>query len=257
MADGSTIPTGSSGILSINLGESDEVKKGLSEIVFNLDKSLISYVVERLYDARVEFSSNSFRIIPNAEYYECPVCHRKASYNALSPEMFCTGDIKNKHDAVPMIAVGWSPLVTPYGLKAALSTIYSTVNKNIMTANFNITDKRVDTDTFLRTIATNIAKDVIAQLVEDSEHCFNTTFIKDLSIINRINTEFATRFIVELAINIYASLSKGKMMKAVNEITSNRIETSSMQNILTPEKEVERNKFLAGITNLFNAQNNR
>ncbi len=254
MADGLMNST-SSGILSINLGESDEVKKGLSEIVFNLDRSLISYVVERLYDAHVEFSASSFRIIPNAEYYECPVCHRKASYNALSPEMFCSGDSKNKHEAVPMTAVGWEPLVTPYGLKSTLSTIYSTVNKNIMTANFNITDKKVDTDTFLRTIATNIAEDAMAQLVEDYEHCFNPAFIKDLSIINRVNREFMTRFIVELAMNIYAAFSKGKLMKAVNEITSNRIETSSMQNIITPEKEEEKTNLLSRVSNLFNVKN--
>lgn len=236
------------GNINTNLNLSDTTKAGLIQVIFNADPALKEWLAQKLFDAHVEQGGDSRTIVvANATEYKCPICKRIYRKNISPAYAFCKGTEEQKHELVLTIPLDWEPLLTSQGFQYVAATIDGISNKNISTANFNLPEnknKNISKDYPLIALGYSISTSIVFQLVNDYEHMFNPKIIANFSIANKFTSEFIEQLIEELTYNIYATLSKGVRMRAVEEMAENKLE----QTIRNESNQPNRQSGSIGIT---------
>lgn len=230
---------------SIAIDNNNESRLGIINVMFTLDKSILSWAAGTFYDGKIEtvddsdiVSGNQKIILPNSDKYRCPFVYKnpdgttEVCGETRTKEDWdwavCRGTKERPHKAEYRVPVDWYPLVSRTGISFLLSQLQMGINPNIQTANFgkNINDikNKADLDSKLTNLAVQQAISIIGALLSNKNN-YAPWLLKDPSydILPQVfNVPFLTSTMTALATNLLASYTKGKNMEAVGKVLETR-----------------------------------
>ena len=219
---------------SISIDTNAESRLGIINVMFTLDKSILSWAAGTFYDGKIEAAEDSnsnqsskIILVPNSDKYKCPVCSETRT-RADFDWAICRGSKEKRHKPEYREAVDWYPLTSRTGISFLLSQLQMGINANIQTANFgkNISDvkNKADLDYKLTNLAVNQAISIIGALLSNKNN-YAEWLLEDStyqSLPQVFNVPFLTSTMTALAANLLASYTKGKNMEAVSKVLETR-----------------------------------
>lgn len=247
---------------SISLDNHGDSRQGIITVMFGLPDELAAWVANTWWDGKIEMNEDKKRVmIPNAEYYKCPVC--KETYSASSSPLYseCRGTKDKPHKKRITIPVDWHPLCSRTGISFLLGQLQANINPNIQTGNFgkNMLDveNKVDQDSrFLRmSVKTGIA--IIGSLLSNKDNY--APWLLDDKTYQRLpqvfSIPFLTSVMTETGMNIYSSYTKGKGLAAVGKVLDTRAHieqeiTNKSERSAFEQQSSDRQNALSGLFHL-------
>ena len=221
---------------SIAIDSNNESRMGIINVMFTLDKSILSWAAGTFYDGKIETvedpnspSNQKIILVPNSDKYKCPIEDCGETRTRMDWDWtICKGKKEKPHKAEYREAVEWYPLVSRTGISFLLSQLQMGINPNIQTANFgkNINDikNKADLDYKLTNLAVNQAISIVGALLSNKNN-YAGWLLKDRSyqtLPQVFNVPFLTSTMTALASNLLASYTKGKNMEAVGKVLETR-----------------------------------
>jgi hypothetical protein len=213
---------------SIAVDSGSENRLGIINVMFYLDPNILNWAAGTFYDGKIVTTDDKKQIIvPNSERYTCNICNDTKTINDWDYAT-CRGTKENPHPPNYRTPVDWHPLTSRTGITCLLSQLQIGMNSNIQTGNFskNLNDikGKADLDTRLTNLATNQAVSGIGAVLSNPKNYAEWLLTdKTYSRLPEVfNIPFLENVMTGLAINLLASLSKGKNMEAVSKVLENR-----------------------------------
>ncbi|MGC9132351.1 MAG: hypothetical protein ACP5HJ_01740 [Candidatus Micrarchaeia archaeon] len=246
---------------NIPIGESIKEKQGIIEIMFKLDDNLLASIANVWWDGKLitDPETGEKIIVPNSEYYRCPICKRRISVDTYGYRV-CSGTKENPHEPTFTEPENWHPLLSRTGMAFLIGQLQANISTNIQTANFGKSssdaESRAELDEKLLNIAYNNQMSIIGALLSNPDNIAD--WIKEDKTYKKMVEVFNLSFIrsvgISLTLNLYASYSKGKGMAAVGRVLDTR--THIEQTITSTSEQEQKNISpkkggLGGIFNLF------
>lgn len=211
----------------------DQARQSIVTVMFSLDINIINWIGSTYYDAHTMKQENgSILLVPNAEFYECPKCKQVKSSNTDIAKLYseCSGTKQKSHDTIPTKPLNWKPLFSKSGINYILGSIYAMINANIQTGNFGKNEldvkKKAELDERLMWTAFDSSVYSWASILDDRKTNVALWIVgedgNDKKVIEVFNVGFLARELVNMTINIYSSLTKGKGMEAVSKLMESR-----------------------------------
>lgn len=214
----------------INIGEGNH--EGMINTIFQTDSKLIDSIARMFFDSHVAMEDGLVKIKPNSRFYVCKICKEVYDKELYSGYNTCDGTAAMPHPKTITDPKDWHPPCTNAGFNFLLGSIERDLSSNLATGNYG--EKRASD------VATAKEKLKLENLLMSNAHkmaCFNiNTLLGNPKLYlnkeiweppNRISSfftySFVYSFIMGYARNIYAVLSKGKNLAAVNAIATNRL----------------------------------
>ena len=219
---------------SIAIDSNNESRLGIINVMFTLDKSILSWAAGTFYDGKIETiddlnspKNQKIVLVPNSDKYQCRVCGETKTRTDWDWAI-CRGNKENHHNAEYREAVEWYPLTSRTGISFLLSQLQMGINPNIQTANFgkNINDvkNKADLDSKLTNLSVSQAISIIGALLSNKNN-YAEWLLKDptYQLLPQVfNVPFLTSTMTALASNLLASYTKGKNMEAVGKVLETR-----------------------------------
>jgi hypothetical protein len=219
---------------SISVDTNGESRLGIINVMFTLDKSILSWAAGTFYDGKIETTDDpnsvgnqKTALVPNSDKYCCAICGETRTRTDWDWAI-CKGTKEIPHKPEYREAVDWYPLVSRTGLSYLLSQLQMGINPNIQTANFgkNINDvkNKADLDFKLTMLAVNQAISILGALLSNKNN-YAAWLLKNPSydILPQVfNVPFLSSTMTALASNLLASYTKGKNMEAVGKVLETR-----------------------------------
>lgn len=219
---------------SISIDTNHESRLGIINVMFTLDRSILSWAAGTFYDGKIELiedqsspSEPKTVLVPNSDKYKCPKCNETRT-RADWDWAICRGSKESPHKAEYREAVEWYPLTSRTGISFLLSQLQMGINPNIQTANFgkNINDikNKADLDSKLTNLAVNQAISIIGALLSNKENYAKWLLVDPSYVLlpQVFNVPFLASTMTALASNLLASYTKGKNMEAVGKVLETR-----------------------------------
>ncbi len=213
---------------SIAVDNGSENRLGIINVMFYLDPNILNWAAGTFYDGKIVTTDDNKQIIvPNSERYTCNICHSTKSVNDWDYSV-CKGTPEKPHPPTYRTPIDWHPLTSRTGITCLLSQLQIGMNSNIQTGNFskNLNDikGKADLDTRLTNLATNQAISGIGAVLSNPKNYADWLLQdKTYALLPEVfNIPFLENVMTGLAINLLASLSKGKNMEAVSKVLENR-----------------------------------
>ena len=242
---------------SISVDTNAETKLGIINVMFTLDKNILSWAAGTFYDGKIEQVDNPFSdlqktiIVANSDQYTCVICGETRTKSDWDWAV-CKGTKEKPHKQEYRKPLDWYPLVSKTGLSFLLSQLQMGINPNIQTANFgkNINDikNKADLDSKLTNLAVNQAIAIIGALLSNKNN-YAEWLLTDPSynVLPQVfNIPFLTSTMTALAANLLASYTKGKNMEAVGKVLETRTrieqEITNKSERSAQEQQITQNK---------------
>lgn len=214
---------------SVSLDTHTDSRQGIIPVMFGLPSDLLSWIANTWWDGKIETTEDGKTLlVPNAEYYKCPLCEEIYSVAWYPLYQECSGTKENPHAKVLTTPTNWHPLCSRTGISYLLGQLQANINSNIQTANFGKTslDVKGNTDLdmrFLNTAAETSIAIMGSMLSNPNNYAGWLLEDKTFSVLPQVfNIPFLTSVMTEMGINIYSSFSKGKQLAAVSKLLENR-----------------------------------
>lgn len=251
-------------LATISINSDKESRQGIIDIVFTMDPNIMNWIASSFWDGKIQKDEENRNImIPNAEYYRCSICNNQKPAVLNIPLLYreCQGTQESPHQRCSTIPIEWHPILSRTGVSFLIGQLHANINPNIQTGNFgknsNDVKNNADLDAKFLRISVKTAEAIVASLLANPDN-YASEMLDDKSyaILPRVfNVPFLTTIIIEIAMNLYASYTKGKNMAAVSKILENRayIEQAIMnrsERSATEQAISQSNNALGGLFNL-------
>jgi len=234
------------GNTTVSLASSPSEKQGIIEVLFSLDDSLIESLANTFWDGRLDSDpeTGSKKIMPNSEYYKCPVCGSVKNIYKDRNYRFCEGMPEHKHEFTFTEPVDWHPLASRTGLSFIFGQLQANINSNIQTGNYgkstNDVSASASLDQRLINAATNVSISIVGGFLSNINN-YADWLVQDpdLKRLPQVfNVPFLTSVMTSMAMNILAAYSKGKNMAAVEKMMETRAVIEQRQTNVSERSEM-------------------
>lgn len=218
---------------SISISEVN--REGVVNAMFQRDPAITEWLVNQFFDSHIERNdSQGIEIIPNANYYLCPMCNTMKSREASlikSGYHNCSGTKESPHAPTYTSPQGWGPLLKTKGLYYLLGMANATLNTNIGTgnrANSEADEKRkMSLEDRMRYEGWYVAYSGIAVIVGQYNVYVADWILKEKKLHGVFSVGFVTNFIITMTNNIVSNATKGKGMAAAGKAMENKVSMDS------------------------------
>lgn len=234
------------GNTTVSLASSSSERQGIIEVLFSLDDGLIESLANTFWDGRLDsdLENGSKKIMPNSEYYKCPVCGSVKNIYKDRNYRFCEGTPEHRHEFKFTEPVDWHPLASRTGLSFIFGQLQANINSNIQTGNYgkstNDVSASASLDQRLINSATNVAISIVGGFLSNINN-YADWLLQDpyLSLLPQVfNVPFLTSVMTSTAMNILAAYSKGKNMAAVEKMMETRAVIEQRQTNVSERSEM-------------------
>jgi len=234
------------GNTTVSLTTSPSERQGIIEVLFSLDDTLIESLANTFWDGRLDVDpeTGSKKIMPNSEYYKCPLCGSVKNIYKDRNYRFCEGTPDHKHQFTFTDPVDWYPLASRTGLSFIFGQLQANINSNIQTGNYgkstNDVAESASLDQRIINAATNVAISIVGGFLSNINN-YADWIIQDpdLKLLPQVfNVPFLTSIMTSMAMNILAAYSKGKNMAAVEKMMESRAVIEQRQTNVSERSEM-------------------
>jgi len=234
------------GNTTVSLTTTPAEKQGIIDVLFFLDDNLIESIANTFWDGKLEVDpeTGTKKIMPNSEYYKCPVCGTVKNIHKDRTYRFCEGTPEHKHEFTFTEPVDWHPLASRTGLSFIFGQLQANINSNIQTGNYGKSSADVaanaSLDQRLINAATNVAISIVGGFLSNVNN-YADWLVQDpeLKLLPQVfNVPFLTSIMTSLSMNILAAYSKGKNMAAVEKIMEARAVIEQKQTSVSERSEL-------------------
>lgn len=216
--------------IAVGVTENADRRQSIVNVIFGENAAdLMKWAANTFWDGQIikDEKTGKTLMVPNSEYFKCAIC--KAMYpTSYSNYYHCRGTTTAPHEKILTEPVDWHPLASRTGLSFINGQIIANINSNIQTANFGKTtnDVKQNTDMDMRLLRSAIktATAIMGSFLSNKDN-YASWLLEDKSysrLPEVFNIPFLTATMTNLALNLYASYSKGKGMAAVAKVLENR-----------------------------------
>jgi hypothetical protein len=210
----------------VSVSIANDNREGITRVLFQADPNLLDSLARSFFDSHVELVNNLPTIKPNARMYKCETCQALFDRELITNYAICDGIQEKPHTRSITVPQDWKPPCTNSGFNALLGAVERDLSSTLATGNYG---DRVANDVSSAKQKLKLEQELLSRAYhmacsELNMLVGNKDFMQpDIDLAQFFSYSFVYSYVMGMTSNIYAGLTKGKGLAAINALATNRV----------------------------------